>query len=184
MIPTLDPRLQLQPAPGRARAWLAALMVGLPIALIGASIAMQQQADAPAALIWAAGAVVLMFVVIDRALRRHRLGIDDGVLDVATTFYRRKLALDELRLDQARVIDLAERTEFKPMLKTNGASLPGFRSGWFRLRNRSRAFVAIADGPRVLWLPTTRGYGLLLQPRQPQALLQHLRELAAAPARG
>ena len=184
MIATLDPRLQLQPASRRARAWLAALTVGLPIALIGASMAMQQQTDAPAVLIWAAGVVVLVFVVIDRALHRHRIAVEDGVLEVVTTFYRRKLALAELRLDQARVIDLAERTEFKPMLKTNGASLPGFHSGWFRLRNRSRAFVAIAAGPRVLWLPTTRGYDLLLQPRQPQALLQHLRELAAAPARG
>ena len=99
-------------------------------------------------------------------------------------FHRRRLTLAELRLDQARVIDLAERTGFKPALRSNGTSLPGFHSGWFRLRNRSRAFVAIAGGSRVLWLPTTRGYDLLLQPPQPQALLQHLRELAAAPARG
>ena len=183
MSAPLDPRLQLQPAPRRARAWLAALTIGLPIVLIGASIAMQRQPGASPVLVWAAVAVVFVFLVIDRAMRRHRIAIDNGVLDVATTFYRRKLTVTELRLDEARVVDLAERTEFKPMLKTNGTSLPGFHSGWFRLRNRSRAFVAIAAGPRVLWLPTTRGYDLLLQPRQPQALLQHLRELAAAPPR-
>ena len=183
MIAPLDPRLQLQPAPRRARVWLAGLTIGLPLALIGGSIALQR-AESPAGLGYTAVAVVLLFLIIDRALYRHRIAIDDGALDVATTFYRRKLALAELRLDQARVIDLAERTEFKPALRSNGASLPGFHSGWFRLRNRSRAFVAIAAGPRVLWVPTTRGYGLLLQPRQPQVLLQHLRELAAEPAPG
>ena len=184
MIAPLDPHLQLQPAPRRARVWLAALTIGLPMVLIGGSLILQQHKESATVLAYAVTAMALVFVIIDRAMHRHRLAIEDGVLDVATTFYRRKLALAELRLDQARVVDLAERTEFKPMLKTNGASLPGFRSGWFRLRNRSRAFVAIAAGPRVLWLPTTRGYDLLLQPRQPQALLQHLRELAAAPARG
>jgi len=96
----------------------------------------------------------------------------------------RVVGICELYIDRARVVDLAERTGLKPLFKTNGPSLPGFHSGWFRLRNRSCAFVAIAGGSRVLWLPTTRGYDLLLQPRQPQALLQHLRELAAAPARG
>lgn len=183
MIAPLDPNLQLQPPPRRARVWLAALTIGLPLALIGASIALQP-AESSAALGYAAVAMVLVFLIMDRAMHRHRIAIDHGVLEVATTFYRRKLTLAELRLDQARVIDLAERTEFKPALRSNGASLPGFHSGWFRLRNRTRAFVAIAGGPRVLWLPTTRGYDLLLQPRQPQALLQQLRELAAAPARG
>lgn len=183
MIAPLDPRLQLQPPPRRARAWLAGLTIGLPSALIGASIALQR-AQSPAGLAYAAAAMVLLFLIIDRAMHRHRIAVDGGMLEVATTFYRRKLALSELRLDQARVVDLAERTEFKPALRSNGTSLPGFHSGWFRLRNRSRAFVAIAGGPRVLWLPTTRGYGLLLQPRQPQALLRHLRELAATSARG
>ena len=42
--------------------------------------------------------------------------------------------------------------------------------------------VAASDGERLLWLPTTRGFDLLLQPRDPQRLLERLRELAA-PAR-
>ena len=43
------------------------------------------------------------------------------------------------------------------LLKSNGYALPGFRSGWFRLRNWQKAFVATSDGERVLWLPTSRG---------------------------
>lgn len=184
MMAPLDPRLQLQPAPRRARAWLAALTIGLPLALVGGSLLLQQPQESATVLAYAVTVVVLVFLIFDRAMHRHRIALDGEVLEVVTTFYRRRLAVADLRLDQARVIDLAERTEFKPLLKTNGISLPGFDSGTFRLRNRSRAFVAIAGGPRVLWLPATCGYDLLLQPRQPQALLQHLRELAAGSARG
>ncbi|HVI58376.1 MAG TPA: hypothetical protein VM619_05820 [Luteimonas sp.] len=46
---------------------------------------------------------------------------------------------------------------------------------------------ATADaGAQAPWqhLPTTADYDLLLQSRQPQALLQRLRELAPPPGRG
>ena len=181
-----NPReLQLQPATSRTRAWLAALTIGLPLILVGAAVVLGPQIDSPEVLAYAAPFVVLMFFVIDRALRRHRLTLDAaGGLDLTTTFYRQRLSLGELCIDRARVVDLAERTEFTPLLKTNGLSLPGFQSGWFRLRDRSKAFVAIAGGQRVVWLPTTRGFVLLLQPHQPQALLGRLRELAASSPRG
>lgn len=181
---SLDPRLQLQPPPPRARLWLAALTIGLPVALIAGLLILQQSQVSTTVLAYAMTAMALVFLIVDRAMRRHRIVLDGSALEVVTTFYRRRLAVDELRLQQARVIDLSERTEFKPALRSNGTSLPGFHSGWFRLRNRNRALVAIAGGPRVLWLPTTRGFDLLLQPQQPQALLQHLRRLAAVPARG
>src|SRR3546814_5238573 len=102
-------------------------------------------------------------------MRRHDITLDGDGLAIRTTFYSRKLGWSELQLQQARVVDLDEHTELKPMLKTNGTSFPGLRSGWFRLRNRSKALVAMGSGPRVLHLPTTQGYDLLLQARQPQA---------------
>lgn len=174
--------LQLLPATSRTRIWLAALTIGLPLLLAGGALAFGARTGP--GLGYVAMFVVLLFLAIDRALSRHRLAVGASGLDVATTFYRQSLSLAELRLDQARVVDLAERTELRPLYKTNGVGLPGFHSGWFRLRNHGKAFVAVAGGPRVLWLPTTRGFDLLLQPGHPQALLQHLRELAAAPARG
>lgn len=181
------PELQLQPASARTRVLMAGLVV-LPSLLVTATALTlldrsRQTLIGDSAAITLACVVVLVgtiALVIDWGIRRHRITLDAGGLDVATSFYRRRLALAELCIDQARVVDLAERTEFKPGLKTNGTSLPGFQSGWFRLRDKSRALVAIAGGKRVLRLPTTRGFGLLLQPRRPQALLDRLRELAAA----
>lgn len=144
--------------------------------------------DSRAATAWltVGGVAVLSCVlwwILHRAFSRHRITLEDGAIEIATTFYKRRLALADLQLDQARVVDLDERTELKPLLKTNGTGLPRFRSGWYRLRNREKALVAMVGGPRVLWLPTRAGYGLLLQPRSPQALLDALREMAERPPR-
>jgi hypothetical protein len=187
-----DPSLQLIQAGGRSRAWLFALTVGLPVMLTMLGVAMgrvptgkslwgigNRGGDALIAALIVAAITNVIALFLDRMLKRHRLLLDADGIDIATTFYRQRIAFPDLKLDAARVVRLDEHPELKPLLKSNGYALPGFRSGWSRLRNWQKAFVATSDGERVLWLPTSRGFGLLLQPRDPQRLLDRLRELAS-----
>lgn len=192
-----DPRLQLEPASGRSRLWLLLLTVALPVLLSlllplladgGQPPALRWFADSLAAPEWldlllgpllVAAVTGAIWFALDRLMHRHRLRLDGAGLGIVTTFYRQHLALPELRLDAARVVAIDEHPELKPMLKSNGMALPGFRSGWFRSRTFKKLFVASAGGKRLLWLPTTRGHALLLQVRQPQLLLERLRALAA-----
>ena len=182
---------QLEPVSSGARAWLLGLTTVLPIAITGIALGFAYMGDGPKELIAGnepltigitlAGVALLcgaIAFVVDRAMRRHRITVDADGVEVATTFYKRRLGWSQLRLDEARVVNLDEHTHLKPTYKSNGTSVPGFRSGWFRLRNREKALVAMGGGPRVAWVPTSLGYGLLLQPRQPQALLDHLRATA------
>ena len=152
--------------------------------LIGDSLVASEWLDRLLRPLLVAGITGMAWFALDRLMRRHRLQFDATGLEVVTTFYRRKLAVSELQLEAARVIAVDEHPELKPLLKVNGMSLPGFRSGWFRSRSLKKQFVATAGGEQLLWLPTTRGYGLLLQPRQPRALLHRLREVAADSPRG
>lgn len=191
-----DPRLQLEPISGRSRLWLLLLTVALPVSvslvllllaggdnaaarLIDEGLATSRWLDQLFRPLLVAAITSLAWFALDRLAHRHRLQLDAGGLEITTTFYRQKLALSELQLDAARVISIDEHPEHKPMLKTNAMALPGFRSGWFRSRALKKLFVATAGGEQLLWLPTRRGHSLLLQPRQPRALLQRLRELAA-----
>lgn len=177
-----DPRLALVQASSRARTWLLALVVGLPVLLVALTEAFSERSDG-AGFAWFALAGVAVFCValwatLAALLRRHRLRFDRDGLEIATTFYRRRFALAGLDLQAARVVDLGERPEYRPMLRTNGLSIPGFRSGWYRLRNGNRALVATADGQRLLWIPTVAGHDLLLQPTEPHAVLERLRAMA------
>ena len=191
-----QPSWQLEPVSPAARLWLLALAVLLPMGIVVGTLVYTANDPAPKRLIGNSEPLTMLVVVggtlllclavhwiIGRAMRRHHVTLDGDGLEVKTTFYGRKLGWGEMQLQQARVVDLDEHTELKPILKTNGTSLPGLRSGWFRLRNRHKALVAMGSGPRVLHLPTTQGYDLLLQARQPQALLERLRELAPSATR-
>lgn len=187
-----DPRMQLAPIPASTRAWLFALAVGLPVAITAIALASAMAADGPKRLVagseaatWLvslgglAALTLALWAVLDRLMRRHALTLGADTLEVRTGFNTCKMAYADLRLDEARVVDLAERPEYRPMLKLNGTGLPRYQGGWYLLRDRSRAFVAITGGPRVLWIPGRGKHALLLQPRQPQALLEALRASVA-----
>lgn len=115
-------------------------------------------------------AIVLSLLL---AARRRSVTLDGAILDIRATFYRRRIPLADIALDQARVIDLREHPEFRPWLKTNGFALLGFSAGNFRDRRKNRLFCLITDS-KVLLLPLVDGRRLLLSFRRPAAALQHL----------
>ena len=183
-----DPRLRLEPAAPRTFVAMAVLMVAVPLVLeivvspIGRGLPVAGPVGrvlGVAIMLAVTGAV---YAALAALMRRHRVRVDAAGVEIATTFYRRRLDWSELRLDAARVIAIDERPELRPVLKSNGFAVPGFRSGWFRSRGLRRLFVATAGGKKLLWLPTTLGYDVLLQPRQPAALLEAIQAQAAAAA--
>lgn len=197
MSPVDEPRFQLVPPGPRARAWLFTLCLLLPLVLTAATLAIPGLTGNATSLVGGSvpltvalvlGGLVLLcgalWWVLARFMRRQALRVSADALEVCSSFYRCTTPLAELKLDQARLVDLDERTELKPTLKTNGFSIPGFHSGWFLLRNRRRSFVAIADGRRKLWLPGSGRHDLLIEPADPAALLARLRELATHSGRG
>jgi hypothetical protein len=187
-----DDNLQLEPVSMRSRIWAAMLTFVLPVTLslvlplfdndpsgatrwIHETLRTQRALEQWLGPLLVAAVAGAIWLVIDRLLLRQDLRIDAAGIDIRTTLYRRRLAWPELDIAAARVIDIDEHPERKPLLKSNGVATPGFRSGWFRSRALAKLFVATAGGSRLLWLPTTLGYTLLLQPRNPAALLEQLR---------
>lgn len=126
-------------------------------------------------LMLAFGAALVPAVLASMAMHRS-IAIDGGRLEVAgALIFSRKLPVADLALDKARVLDLDEHTEFKPMLQFGGFDLPGFSAGHYLLRNRSRAFCLLTNRRKVLMLPLRDGKSILLSPEKPQALLDALR---------
>ncbi len=181
-----DPRLQLEPPAPRTYVAMAVMMLALPLLLelVVSPVGQNLSVAGPLARVLGAGIVLavmgVVYAGIALLMRRHRVRVDSAGIEIATTFYGRRLAWADLRLDAARIVSLDERPELRPALKSNGMALLGFRSGWFRTRRLERLFVATAGGRKLLWLPTRRGYDVLLQPRNPAALLEAIKAAAAA----
>ncbi|MFQ5599559.1 MAG: PH domain-containing protein [Candidatus Krumholzibacteriia bacterium] len=138
------------------------------------------------------GIAVLLVVLISLfgylawASRHVKFEASSVGLEIKGDLYARRIPLVSLRLEDASVVDLTHDREHQLKWRTNGAGLPGYSAGWFKLRNGEKSLVFVTDPRRVLHIPTRDGYSLLLSTANPQSLLDALRRTAsqANPASG
>ena len=97
--------------------------------------------------------------------------------------YGRTIPLDQLQLEKAKVYNMAEDRDHSLSWRTNGVGMPGYASGWFRLKNGEKALVFLTSRQRVLYVPTSEDYALVVSPKDTDALLQALREAKGGVAR-
>ncbi|HMF09269.1 MAG TPA: PH domain-containing protein, partial [Thermoanaerobaculia bacterium] len=80
----------------------------------------------------------------------------------------------------ARAVDLRIDTALNPAVRTMGTALPGYRAGWFRLRDGEKALCYLTDASRVAYVPTNAGYAVLVSVEDPAVFLASLKRLAGA----
>jgi len=78
-------------------------------------------------------------------------------------------------VDEARAVDLASERGLQPVARTLGTAVPGYRSGWFALRDGERALLYVTDTRRVAYVPTRKGYGVLVSVADPEGFVESLR---------
>lgn len=168
-------------APGRSALVVPALSLGM--ALLGVAFALLRAPQDPKVLqlLWfALPALAVAGGLIWVGARRRAVELDAGLLTVKAGPHTCKVAVSQLDLQRARIVDLDEHTGLQPSIQTFGVALPGYKAGWFRMREGWRkAFCLLTGYRRVLCLPP-RGDGatLLLSLQQPQALLDALQDVA------
>ncbi len=74
------------------------------------------------------------------------------------------------------VVKLSEHPELKPVVRTFGAGLPGYRLGWFTLANGGKAFLAVSMD-RAVVIKLKDGSYVILSPSDIDSFLERLREL-------
>jgi hypothetical protein len=165
--------------------WLVVLMMA-PLAGMVAAIGVAQHhamraGAAPLPWLFVLPPLLLLVcLVILRKVRNAGARIERGELVVDTSVGTRRFALSTLRRHGLRVVDLDERSELRPWLRTWGTGLPGFAGGWFRLRNGDKAVCLLLDRRRVSWLRSDDGTTLLLSLAEPETLRARLENASAA----
>ena len=104
------------------------------------------------------------------------IALTETELKLDIPFYKVQLARSELLVAQARLIDLKQEASLVPSFKTNGIGMPGFQLGWFNLKGKEKAFVAVTDKSELVLVPTTRGYNLLLTVPEGERFLAQLQK--------
>jgi hypothetical protein len=107
-------------------------------------------------------AALLLSGYITYSSRHVRFEVDKQALHIRGDMYGRDIDLSNLRIADAKLVNLNEAVELQPRMRTNGAGLPGYSSGWFRLRDGEKALLFVTERTRVVYIPTSEGYSLLL----------------------
>jgi len=161
-------------APLGTAAHLSALtIIVLPILVILIAMTLGE-IDDPKGIVIMVSAVVVPILGLLLLMRRREVSFDGETMTIKAAFYTRRLARSEIDLEKARVVNLNERMELRPLLRTNGFSLPGFHAGHYRTRDLARAFCLLTERDRVLLLPERSGKLVLLSLERPRLLLDAL----------
>jgi hypothetical protein len=123
---------------------------------------------------------LFVIAVSTLGMKTARFELSNDGLRLRGDLYGRLIPADQLRGGSARRLDLGSAGELRPAIRTLGTGLPGYRAGWFRLKNGEKALLYITDPTRVVYIPTRSGYALLLSVQEPDAFLTALRAVAPA----
>ncbi len=96
--------------------------------------------------------------------------------------YGRMIPAAQLRGGAAELVDLDVRDSLMPVSRRFGTGLPGYGAGWFRLANGEKALVYLTDRRRVVYIPTTKDYAVLLSVADAEVLLARLQTLGTGTA--
>jgi hypothetical protein len=146
----------------------------LMLGLLVATAINYDQPEVLAGLVPSLFALVAVLFGFAWVIRNPRVRLKDGELQVGR-FPRLLVRASQLDLAAARVVDLGNETNLQPVIRLMGTSVPGLQTGWFWLRDRSRAFLLVTDRRRVLVLPRRDGGPVLLSLVRPESLLDALR---------
>lgn len=165
--------IDIMPVSARTQALTVVFAVGVPMLITAAALLMMRGDGALkwSLLIGALSAPVAFGLLWSMA--RSEVRLSGEALELKAGPYSTRVNLVDLNLDQATLVSPSERGGHDPSWRQNGIALPGYRAGWFKLKNGDRAFL-LMTAPEGVALPTRRGTWLILSPRRPAEFLEAL----------
>lgn len=115
--------------------------------------------------------------LVASGLNTPKLEITEKGLRLSGELYGRFIPSTELKLEQSRLVDLKREPNLAPVIRTFGTGLPGYSTGWYRLRNGEKALLYLTDRSHAVYVPTTAGYAVLVSPKDPASFLAQLQKL-------
>ena len=122
--------------------------------------------------------LVGLFAWLAYSSRNMRFEVSADGLRIAGGMYGRTISAVSLKVDQARILHLGRDREYQMRWRTNGAGLPGYAAGWFKLRNGEKSLCFVTDQSRVVYVPTTDGYSVMMSVANPENFKSALADIA------
>ena len=147
---------------------------------------MQQEfhiVPASAITMWIVIAISLLFITfialfgwIIYSSRNAKFIISSAGITIRADMYGRSIPLSDLVRERAEIIDLSKQGEYAISYRSNGVGLPGYFSGWFKLKSGKKALAFVTKKTEVVHIPTTKGYEVFLSVEKPQEFITALKQ--------
>lgn len=131
--------------------------------------------------LWFIAVICIIIAIVFMALaytayssQKSRVEIDTDRIRLVGDFWGREVPFEQIDVADAHILNLHKKSALAPRRRTLGTGLPGYASGWFKLRNGEKALVYLSRWTDVVYLPTSDGYSLLLSVENPHAFLDTL----------
>jgi hypothetical protein len=138
-----------------------------------------------ARILWALVPAFLLVVFAFGGLALSLVGSQNASFEVSPVglrlkgdLYGRFIPTADLQVADARAVDLRTEPSLVPVRRTFGTAIKGYQAGWFRLRDGEKALLYVTDRARIVYLPTSRGYAIMVSVADPEAFLASLRRIA------
>jgi hypothetical protein len=119
--------------------------------------------------------IILTFGIIN-SMKNTTINLSENELIIKSMFYGRKIPLENIIINGIKKINLEENTEYNISIRTNGISIPSFKSGWMRLKNGEKALTFITDKNSVVLIPT-KDYLLLFSMNNIDEFINKIKEI-------
>jgi hypothetical protein len=120
--------------------------------------------------------VILLLALVGYQSRHAVFTVNDEGLSIGPGLYSRFIPKEKIDAEGVRVIDINAETAYKPKWRTNGAGLPGFNAGWYKLQNGEKALLFVTDRTSVVYIPTTDNYSVMLSVKEADEFVDLLRD--------
>ncbi|WP_456486705.1 PH domain-containing protein [Candidatus Alkanophaga liquidiphilum] len=120
-------------------------------------------------------ALLLLFAYIAYSMRNVTVEVENDGLRIKGSLYGRFIPKEQIIKNGIRTLDLSVKSEYKPRIRTNGIGLPGYKEGWFKLRNGKKALLFVTSNT-VVYVPTNN-FAVMLSVKNPEIFVETLKTL-------
>lgn len=120
------------------------------------------------------GGVLVLLLWSALGAQRARFVVTPTALELKGDVYGRSIPRSAILPEGVRRVDLTTERGLAPAWRTMGTGLPGYKAGWYRLHDGSKALLYLTDRSRAVLIPTTLGYDVMLSPRDPDGFIRAL----------
>ena len=108
--------------------------------------------------------------------RHVKFEISNDGITIRGDMFGRFVPKDKMVLKSARSVDLSQDVKLAPKWRAGGTGYPGYKAGWYRLADDSKALVFITDPHHVVYVPTVDGSSLMMSVANPEQFLAALKQ--------